>query len=383
MKVILVDDEPAMHLILRKMLVKFPGIEVAGSFTDTKSAASFVRESGDIELAFVDISIPGESGTEFAAKMEVSNPPLQIVFVTSYKEYALRAYELSVLDYIVKPVSQERLGRTMNRVLANRQQTRQSLALAGAVTEQPGKTVITALGDVSISNERGRVKWISRKCAELFAYLLLHHGRRIPRSRLVEDIFGGMVVTNAESYLNTTVYQLRKSLETIGLREVVRSENDGYALELKDATIDFVEFARQVEALQPNEVRYMERSLQVERMYTGSLFGDKAYMWAIYETERYEELYISLVKKLAELLISIGDTPAASKLLLKLSERNPLDDSVVRLLMTIQELNGDKKGLTAIYTDYVRLLSRELGIRPSKEIIHLYDLMISRFDNNK
>ncbi|MGO4372016.1 response regulator [Paenibacillus sp. MCAF20] len=381
MKVILVDDEPAMHLILRKMLAKLPGIEVAGAFTDTKSAASFIRDSGNIELAFVDISIPGESGMEFAVSMEAANAELQIVFVTSHKDYALRAYELAVVDYLVKPVSQERLGRTVNRILANRRQASPSREVEPG-TEQSDKTRVTVLGDVSVSNERGRVKWISRKCAELFAYLLIHHGRRIPRSRLVEDIFGGMVVSNAESYLNTTVYQLRKSLETIGLRDVVRSENDGYALELKDSIIDYIEFARRVEEIRPNEVRDMERALQVERLYAGRLFGDKAYIWAIYETERYEDLYASFVKQLAELLISIGDSSVAWKLLLKLNERNPLDDSVIRMLMTIREMTGDKKGLTVLYTDFARLLSRELGIRPSNEMIHHYDLLISRFDDS-
>jgi two-component SAPR family response regulator len=196
-------------------------------------------------------------------------------------------------------------------------------------------------------------------------------------------LFGGMHQANAENYLNTTVYQLRKSLEPLGMREVVRSENDGYALELKDPVIDYVEFENQVEKMQSIDVRNVERALQIERLYMGDLFGDKAYVWAIHETERYEELYASFVKRLAAVLISLRDTTSASKLLLKLNERNPLNESVMRHLMTIREMTGDKKGLTALYTDYVRLLSRELGIRPSEELIHLYDLLVSRFSDKK
>ncbi|NQX66683.1 response regulator [Paenibacillus alba] len=382
MKVILVDDELTMHLILRKMLLKLPGIDVAGAFTDTKSAASFLSENADIGLAFVDISMPGGSGMEFAAKMEALHSPVQIVFVTSHKEFALKAYELSVLDYLVKPVSQERLQRTVNRALAN-QRVKYTPSLPDTDSAGTGRIVLTMLGDVVVSNEAGRVKWISRKCAELFAYLLLYRGKRIPRSRLVTDIFGGMHQSNAESYLNTTVYQLRKSLEPLGMRDVVRSENDGYALELKDPAIDFVEFEMQAEKLQPIEPGNVDTALQVERLYTGDLFGDKAYVWAIHETERYTELYASFVKRLAAVLISLSDTTAASKLLLKLNERNPLDESVIRYLMMIRELTGDKKGLTALYTDYVRLLSRELGIRPSEELIQLYDVMVSRFSSKK
>ncbi|TMV48652.1 response regulator [Paenibacillus mesophilus] len=382
MKVILVDDEPTMHLILRKMLVKLPEIQVAGAFTDTKSAASFLQENADIGLAFVDISMPGESGMEFAGHLDALSSPVQVIFVTSHKEYALEAYELSVLDYLVKPISQERLQRAVNRALANRRMLHPS-PLSTTADANSNRAVVTMLGDVSVSNAEGRIKWISRKCAELFAYLLLYRGKRIPRTRLVADIFGGMQQAGAESYLNTTVYQLRKSLEPLGLREAVRSENDGYALELKDPLIDYKEFEMQAEKLLPIHKEDIESAIRIERLYTGDLFGDKAYVWAIHETEHYAELYASFVKRLAEAMTSIGDTTSASKQLLKLKERNPLDESVIRQLLPIHEMTGDKKGLTALYTDYVRLLSRELGIRPSEELIRLYDLLISKFSEKK
>ncbi|MBB6673768.1 response regulator [Cohnella nanjingensis] len=379
MKVILVDDEPTMHLILRKMLAKLPGVQVAGAFTDTKSAAMFLRENDDIGLALVDISMPGESGMAFAAEVEAS--AMQVVFVTSHKEFALHAYELSVLDYLVKPVAQDRLQRAVNRAMANRRSLSQPPP--ASLSPDAGRIVVTALGDVSVSNGTGRVKWISRKCAELFAYLLMYRGKRIPRSRLIADIFGGMYQANAESYLNTTVYQLRKSLEPLGMRDVVRSENDGYALELQDPLVDCLAFERQAEQWLSSGADSVEQALQIERMYAGDLFGDKAYVWAVHETARYAELYASFVKRLAEALIASRDMTAALRLLLKLNERNPLDESVMRLLMTLREQTGDKKGLTALYTDYVRLLSRELGIRPSEELIHLYDALISRLADKK
>jgi two-component SAPR family response regulator len=379
MKVILVDDEPAMHLILHKMLDKLPGVHVAGAFTDALSAASFLSENTDIGLAFVDISMKVENGMEFAAKIEGSGSPMQVVFVTSHKDFALEAYELSVLDYLVKPVSQERLQRTVNRALSNWQVSR-SPSLQAPASQDAGRLVITALGDVAVSNEAGRIKWISRKCTELFAYLLFYRGKRIPRSRLIADIYGGMDQEGAENYLNTTVYQLRKSLEPLGMREVVRSENDGYVLELKDPVIDYVEFEKQAEKLESIDASNVDRAMQIEWLYTGDLFGDKAYVWATFETERYARLYASFSVKLAAALISLRDMNAASKLLLKLNERYPFDESVVRHLMTIRDQTGDKKGLTILYTGYARLLSRELGIRPSEELTQLYELLVSRLD---
>lgn len=375
MKVILIDDEPAMNLILRKMLAKLPEVQVEGAFTDTRSAAAFLSANKDVDLAFVDISMSGENGMAFAASMEASGSPVQFVFVTSHKEYALDAYELPALDYLVKPVAQERLERTVRRALASTQIQRFH-AQPPAESRDSGKTLVTVLGDVVVSNEAGRVKWISRKCAELFAYLLLHPGKRIPRSRLVTDIFGGMDHENAEKYLNTTVYQLRKSLEPLGLRDAVLSENDGYALELAEATIDYIEFERQAKLLQTIGAKEKELAQQAERSYTGDLFGDKAYVWAIHETEHYAEMYVSLAKRLAEVLIAIQDTASASKLLAKLNLRNPLDESVVRLLMELRWRRGEGGALTALYAEYVRLLDRELGICPSDELARYYESLI-------
>ncbi|CAN7747698.1 response regulator [Paenibacillus sp. LjRoot56] len=382
MKVILVDDEPAMHLILHKMLDKIPGVHVAGAFTDALSAVSFLSGNDDIGLAFVDISMKGENGMEFAAKMSESGSTMQVVFVTSHKDFALEAYELSVLDYLVKPVSKERLQRTVNRALSNWQLLR-SQPLQDLASQDVGQVVITALGDFAVRNEAGRVKWISRKCTELFAYLVLYRGRRIPRSRLIADIYGGMDQKGAENYLNTTVYQLRNSLEPLGMRGIVRSENDGYALELKDPFIDYVEFEKQVKTLQSIDVGNVDRAVQIERLYTGDLFGDKSYLWATDEMERYARLYASFSIKLATAHISLRDMTAASKLLLKLKERNPFDESVICLLMTICEQTGDRKGLTALYTGYARLLSLELGIRPSEELIQQYELLVSLFSGRK
>lgn len=373
MKVILIDDEPVMHLIMRKMIGKFPELSIEGTFTDTHSADDFLQGHADVELAFVDISMPGDSGLTFAAKLDEAGSKTQIVFVTSHKDYALEAFELSVLDYLVKPVTQERLERTINRALESRKTVKASQRA------NVNQTSIATLGDFFVRNELGRVKWISSKSAELFAYLLLNRGRWISRSRLVEDIFAGMASANAEKYLNTTVYQLRKSLEPIGLREAIRSENDGYALELDNAVIDYEEFERllgEVSIIGFDSDR-IEEALKVERLYTGDLFGSKAYVWAIHETDRLAERYATFVSKLAESLLALSNTTTASKLLLKLHERNPLDESVVGLLMRKHGLAQDKKGLTAQYTDYVKLLKKELGIRPSKELLLLYDSLVS------
>ena len=147
--------------------------------------------------------------------------------------------------------------------------------------------------------------------------------------------------------------------------------------------IDYLSFAKQVDKFPFIDAGNVELAMQIERMYTGELFGDKAYVWAIHETERYARMYASFSQKIAAALISLQDAAAASKLLIKLNERNPLDELVVRLLMTTREMIGDKKGLKTLYSDYVRLLGFELGIRPSEELSRFYESLLQGLAEGK
>jgi two-component system LytT family response regulator len=116
LKVIIIDDEKAMHLIMRRMLAKVEEIEIVGSFLETATAFSFVVDH-EVDLIFLDINMPRENGLEFAERLIGSGNRVKLVFVTSYIEFAPAAFEVNAYDYIVKPVVQDRLHQTVQRVL--------------------------------------------------------------------------------------------------------------------------------------------------------------------------------------------------------------------------------------------------------------------------
>jgi len=116
-KVIIIDDEKAMHFIMKRMLAKHDEIEIVGCFQDTTSAFSFLM-SNRVDLVFADINMSRENGLDFAKRLRKSGWQMKLVFVTSYKEYALPAFDVYAYDYIVKPISQERLQETLQRALS-------------------------------------------------------------------------------------------------------------------------------------------------------------------------------------------------------------------------------------------------------------------------
>ncbi|MGE5802357.1 MAG: LytR/AlgR family response regulator transcription factor [Gemmatimonadota bacterium] len=114
LRALIVDDERLARNELRRLLAEHPEIEVAG---EAANAAEARRAVADLEpdLVFLDVQMPGETGFDFLASLDVV--PL-VVFTTAYDEYALRAFEVSALDYLLKPVEPARLARTVQRLLS-------------------------------------------------------------------------------------------------------------------------------------------------------------------------------------------------------------------------------------------------------------------------
>jgi len=111
-KALLVDDERLVRQDLKEMLSEFDVIDVVGE-ADSVAAAATAIEKLDPDVIFLDIQMPGESGFDLLEKTKVQ---AKIIFVTAYDEYAIRAFEINALDYLLKPVNPERLKRAIERL---------------------------------------------------------------------------------------------------------------------------------------------------------------------------------------------------------------------------------------------------------------------------
>ena len=120
-KVIVVDDEkPALEELVY-MLQTYEEIEIAGAFTDPAAVLAFMgRETADV--VFLDISMPEIDGFMLARMlMKLALPPI-IVFATAYDEYAVQAFEIHAIDYVLKPLTEARLSKTIERIKKQIQQ---------------------------------------------------------------------------------------------------------------------------------------------------------------------------------------------------------------------------------------------------------------------
>src|SRR5262245_17813502 len=112
-----VDDEPLAREGLVELLEKHDGIEIAGVFPDGVSALGAL-EADRPDALFVDVQMPGMTGFELVDAIE-HEPLPAVVFVTAYDEYAIRAFDVNAIDYLLKPVATDRLAQTVERLHAH------------------------------------------------------------------------------------------------------------------------------------------------------------------------------------------------------------------------------------------------------------------------
>jgi DNA-binding LytR/AlgR family response regulator len=113
LRCVVVDDEPLAITIIEGFLKKIPYIEVVGRFDSALPVFEFLK-GNKVDLIFLDIEMPGLTGVDFVKTL--SNPP-SIIFITANKNYAIEGFDLNVDDFLLKPISFERLLKSVNRII--------------------------------------------------------------------------------------------------------------------------------------------------------------------------------------------------------------------------------------------------------------------------
>jgi two-component system LytT family response regulator len=111
---VIVDDEPAGRAAVAALLADEPRIDVVAEAANGPAAIEVVRERQP-DLVFLDIQMPGIDGFEVLRKLPPEDMPI-VVFVTAFDDYAIKAFEANALDYILKPIEDERLSEALERV---------------------------------------------------------------------------------------------------------------------------------------------------------------------------------------------------------------------------------------------------------------------------
>lgn len=113
---IIVEDEVLAQEVIQRHMQSFDNLELAGIFRTAPETIN-ILQTGNIDLMFLDIRLPGMTGLHFLQSLQ--NPPL-VILTTAYAEYAVESYELNVMDYLLKPISFERFSKAVQKITDGR-----------------------------------------------------------------------------------------------------------------------------------------------------------------------------------------------------------------------------------------------------------------------
>ncbi len=143
LRLAIVDDEPMALEYLKLSLQRIGGVEVVAA---CKDAAEFMREVArtDPDAVMLDIHLPDESGMEIAKALRRLKAPPLVVFVTGYDDYAIPAFEVAAVDYVMKPFDEKRLEETIRRLLDRMSDGPKSLPEVGklAIKDRNGYKIV-------------------------------------------------------------------------------------------------------------------------------------------------------------------------------------------------------------------------------------------------
>jgi len=197
LRILAVDDEPPALDELVYLLRGDPRVGVVHTAGDATGALRILRDT-DVDVVFLDIRMPGLDGLELARVFERFARPPAVVFVTAYEDGAVGAFELGVVDYVLKPVQAERIAESLRRVLER---------MAAPVPARPAaandeELIPVELAGVTKMLARSSVRWVEAQGD----YARLHTGEvshlvRVPLATLAERWADAGFVRIHRSYL--------------------------------------------------------------------------------------------------------------------------------------------------------------------------------------
>lgn len=366
-EVVIVDDEELAIEKLKYLLRNFADVHVAETFTDPLEAEMRIEELAP-SVVFLDIEMPGTNGLELADRVIRLNLEIAVIFVTAYSKYALEAFEIAAIDYLLKPVTLDRMEITLTRINKYRY-------LPQKVGVKESKNCyVQCLGRFDLKRREDitcSIKWRSAKVKELMAFFFYHRTREVPKERLIEEIFPDMEYERALINLNTCLYQLRKVLANPNAGIEIIYSKGYYCLRLGEVVID-VDLFEQAAKVAIITGR-LEDLKKATLFYQGDYLEDEGYHWAKPRQIYLRELYWQVALIQGWYYLNTGSCEEARDYAWKLVERDNLEEKAWEFLIRTYIKLGDESLALRAYRKMEQIFAEELGLIPDSKIKELFN----------
>lgn len=376
LRAVIVDDEIHALNLMKMFLQKTEMVDVAGSFTDSGEALENIN-SINPDVVFLDIMMPEINGLELANLLIEQNDELMVVFVTGYNQYALEAFQVNALDYILKPVNPNTIQKCISRLMKFK-------TLITPINEEKPKEKeqnICCFGKFEIYGSKGLIKWPTRKVEEMIAYFIVNKDSDVEGVVLGEILWPEEEPDKIKTNLHTSIFRLRKAIKENDLPIEIYSKKGGsgiYRCNLGGLYCDFIEFENMIskyELIDKNNVNEFEKGAL---LYNDDLFKPKSYGWCEVEKEHLRRCYSNMLKNMVQFYMKCGLYEKAIDKLLIMKLRTPFDEEIHRTILKIYANQKNRALLINCHEEFKLKLFKEIGVQPQKETQDLFIKLLSK-----
>jgi two-component system, LytTR family, response regulator len=231
LRLLIADDEPLIRSGLRATLMKLSGIQISAECESGSEAIRIIRDDSP-DLVLLDVRMPDHTGLEVIRQVGPERMPM-VIFVTAYDEYAIQAFELNAVDYLLKPFDEERLIRSIDRArkhVSTIARAAWAAQLEALLVSQPKR----ALERLAVRSKDGfemipldAIDWLEAKDN----YVELHSANRV---RLLHD-----TLTNVERQLDSSQFVRVHRSRIVNVSRIVKIgplANGAYTMTLRNGT---------------------------------------------------------------------------------------------------------------------------------------------------
>jgi len=260
MNIIAVDDE-YLQLIDLEFAIKEAAPEASVfSFENPKAAAIFGSENR-IDIAYLDINMPELNGLDLAKKLKKTNPEVNIIFTTGYKEYAVESYTVQASGYLTKPIKPEAVKDSLRHLRTP------------VKTLPDAKLRVHCFGNFDVYSKDGIVYFQRQKSKELLAYLVHKRGTSSTTKELCAVIYDGNVnVKSMEKQIQSILSGMMKTLRDVNAEEIIIKNYNSISLDITKVDCDYY--------------RYLEKDPTLTNIYVGEYMSN--YAWAEFRADYLE-----------------------------------------------------------------------------------------------
>lgn len=289
MNILIVDDEIDTLEEIEFYVKKYNFFD---SCVVCKNALEALEQAGknSFDMALLDIDMPVINGLELADTLLNIFPFMKVIFITAYNHYATEAFEVNAIDYVLKPIREERLFKALDRFVEKRSDKLQGKKDKHEIYIQTfGKFVVKIGEDV--------VKWNRQKSPEIFAYLLENREIPVHKEKLCDLLWPDLEPKKALVNLQTAIYSIRKTFATYKNHQIsIEYAGNSYILNVQNVYIDVVEFDNEIQkAMDLQDKAFLEHAV---RLYKGEYLAEEGWIWAEPRKEELRKKYVFALQRL-------------------------------------------------------------------------------------